>query len=85
MAAATDELTLGMRSNYAQSLYADPDATLDVLREAESTLEDTVRLARRVLGGEHPTTVGIEGELQAPRAALHAREAGKSVVFVKNS
>ena len=79
------EITLRMRSNYAQSLYADPDATLDDLREAVTTLEDTVRLARRVLGGEHPTTVGIEGELQAPRAALHAREAGKSVVFVKNS
>ena len=50
------------------------DLTLDVLREAESTLEDTVRLARRVLGGEHPTTVGIEGELQNARAALRARE-----------
>ena len=77
--------TLVNRCSYAESLFNDDDATLDDLREAVTTLEDTVRLARRVLGGEHPTTVGIEGELQAPRAALHAREAGKSVVFVKNS
>ena len=79
------EITLRMRGSYAAALYRDDNATLDDLREAVTTLEDTVRLARRVLGGEHPTTVGIEGELQAPRAALHAREAGKSVVFVKNS
>jgi len=80
----SNELTVGMRSNYAQSLYADPDATLDVLREAESTLEDTVRLARRVLGGEHPTTVGIEGELQNARAVLRAREApsGKYKIII---
>ena len=30
-------------------------ATLDDLREAVTTLEDTERIARRVLGGAHPT------------------------------
>ena len=49
-------------------------ATLDDLREAVTTLEDVKRIARRVMGGEHPTTTGIEEELQLARAALRARE-----------
>ena len=53
----------------------DEDATLDDLREAESTLKDAVRLARRVLGGENPFTRGIERSLQKAQAALRAREA----------
>jgi len=48
-----------MRTLYAQALYKDPDATLDDLREAVTTLEDLERIARRVLGGAHPDTVGI--------------------------
>ena len=39
-----------------------------------TTLEDTERIARRVLGGAHPTTTGIERDLRKSRAALHARE-----------
>ena len=42
----------------------DPDTTLDNLREAVSTLEDTERIARRVLGGAHPVTEGIERHLR---------------------
>jgi len=49
------------------------DATLDDLREAVTTLEETTRLARRVLGGAHPTTVWIEGALQGSRAKLLAQ------------
>ena len=56
------------------ALYKDTDATLDDLREAVTTLEDVERTARRVLGGAHPTTAWIEGELQKARAALGARE-----------
>ena len=63
-----------MRTIYARSLYSDDDATLDDLREAVTTLEDTERIARRVLGGAHPLTEGIEYELQDARAALRARE-----------
>ena len=48
-------------------------ATLDDLREAVTTLEDTGRIARRVLGGSHPTTRAIEGALRDARAALQAR------------
>ena len=75
------ELTLQMRWNYAVALYKDASATLDDVREAVTTLEDTARIARRVLGGSHPTTGAIEHELRNARAALRAREAGKSVVF----
>ena len=67
-------LTLQVSWNYAQSLYEDSAATLDDLREAVTTLEETERTARRVLGGAHPTTVGIERALREARAALGARD-----------
>ena len=70
--------TLMMRWNYARALGADPDVTLDDLREAVTALEDLERIARRVLGGSHPTTVGIEDDLQKGRAVLHARETPSS-------
>ena len=52
----------------------DPGATLDDLREAVATMEDVERIARRVLGGAHPTTKGIEKDLKNWRVALAARE-----------
>ena len=61
-----------MRCNYAQSLYGDPDATLDELREAVTTLEDTDQTARRVLGDAHPITVDRAGEFQDARDALYS-------------
>jgi len=67
-------LTLTMRWNYALALYEDPDATLDDLREAVTTLEETERTARRVLGGANPTTRSVETDLRNARAALRARE-----------
>ncbi|CAH0375906.1 unnamed protein product [Pelagomonas calceolata] len=66
--------TIYMRRNYAMALYRDPAASLDDLREAVTTLEDTVRTARRVLGGAHPLVVGIEQHLRISRAVLRARE-----------
>ena len=57
-----------------QVLYEDPAATLDDLREAVETLEETDRTARRVLGGTHPTTGGVARHLRSARAALAARE-----------
>ena len=56
--------------SYAEALYKDPAARLDDLREAVTTLEDTARIARRVLGGAHPMTVGIGEALRAARATL---------------
>jgi len=67
-------LTLRMKWTYAQSLYMDASASLDDVREAVTTLEDTARTARRVLGGAHPLTEGIEDDLRAARAVLRARE-----------
>ena len=66
---------LMMRWAYAEALYENPGATLDDLREAVTSLEELERTARRVMGGAHPLTVGIEGYLRDARAALRAREA----------
>jgi hypothetical protein len=68
------DLTLSMSAVYAMALYKDGGATLADLREAVTTLEDATRIARRVLGAEHPTTKGIEYTLREARAALRARE-----------
>jgi hypothetical protein len=68
------DLTLRTRGCYARSLYKDGGATLHDLREAVTTLEDAARIARRVMGGSHPTTTEIERELSKSRAALRARE-----------
>ena len=60
------------------ALCEDAGATLADLREAVTTLEDTERIARRVLGGAHPTTESIEDDLQGARAALGARETAET-------
>ena len=70
----SDRLMLKMRLNYATTLWMDAGATLDDLREAVSTLEETERTAWRVFGGDHPLTKGIELSLRNARAALAARE-----------
>ena len=67
-------LTLAMRRNYASALCEDTGATLDDLREAVTVLEETDRIARRVLGGAHPRVMGIEQYLRDVRAVLRARE-----------
>ena len=65
-----------MRGNYVRMLHSDPGSTVNDLLEAVETGEETVRIARRVLGGAHPITTGTEGELRRARAALRARETG---------
>ena len=61
---------------YGLALCMDAGATLEDLRESVTTLEQTARIARRVLGGAHPVTRGIEVDLRNARAALRARESG---------
>ena len=68
-------IMLWLRRNYAITLCRVDGATLDDVREAVNTLEETERTARRVLGSAHPDVVGIEDELRDARAALRAREA----------
>jgi len=66
--------TLRMRTNYGRALCSDDDATLDDLRKAVTTIEDTERTAQRVLGGAHPMTGWIGESLRCARDALRARE-----------
>ena len=78
------DVTFRMRWAYAGALYMDEAATLDDLREAVTTLEETARTARRVYGGAHPLTGEIEGHLRQARAALseysaRARRVGEAL------
>jgi hypothetical protein len=68
------DVTLKMRKIYGLALHRDPNATLDDTREAVNELEETERIARRVLGDAHPFTVDIEAVLRNAREALAARE-----------
>ena len=74
-----DRLTLQMRWNYAMALYRDNGATLDDLREAVTTLEETARLWTRVFGTAHPETPKVQGALDFAREKLaDARAAAAS-------
>ena len=68
------DLALQTRRNYARSLFRDPSATLDDLREAVETVGDIERTARRVFGDSHPTTNSIRRDLQLARKKLSAPE-----------
>ena len=62
------------RGPNAVSAHEDPTTTLDDLREAVTSLVETERTTRRVLGGAHPLTSAIEDNLQHARATLFVRE-----------
>ena len=66
--------TIQMRTQYARAIYYDACTSLDDLREAVTTLDETVRISRRVLGGAHSTTEWVEGTLRTARAVIRARE-----------
>ena len=63
-----------MRMVYANAISCDDGTTLDDLREAVTTLEETERSARRVFGGAHPITAGMGKALRKARAELRDRE-----------
>ena len=58
------ETMLNMRWLYAAALSKSTGATLNDIREAATTLEETERTARRVLGSAHPLTKIIERNLR---------------------
>ena len=68
------DTTLRMRLVYGKALCCDDGATLDDVREGVATLDDTERIARRVLGSAHPLAIDIEKALRHARAVLRARE-----------
>ena len=68
------EIAIKMLWIHSGVLYMDNRATLDDLRGAVTTLEETGRTVRRVFGGTHPLAKGCEFHLRRLRAALRARE-----------
>ena len=76
----SNELALKMRWTYAETLCLG-DVTLDDFRKGVTTLEETERTARRVLGGAHPVTEGLEIDLRSVREVLHRRENGEHVIY----
>ena len=62
-----------MRSVYAVTVCDDDSATLDELRETVTSLVETERTARRVLGAAHPVADEIRRDLERARATLSAR------------
>ena len=69
-----DHRTLTMKKKFAQTLYEDERATLGDLREAVTTLVETARIARRVLGGAHPVVEDTDRSLRKAQALLRIRE-----------
>ena len=65
------QLTIKMRWLHAATLCENEDATLDNLREAVTTLEETLQTARRVLGDGHPMRERIVCCLQTALSHLH--------------
>ena len=74
------ELALKYRWTYAETLCLG-DVTLDDFRKGVTTFEETERTARRVLGGAHPVTEGLEIDLRSVREVLHRRENGEHVIY----
>ena len=68
------EIAIKMLWIHSGVLYMDNRATLDDLRGAVTTLEETGRTVRRVFGGTHPLAKGCEFHLRRLQAALRARE-----------
>ena len=69
------DVTLKMRWSFAEVLCRADGATLGDTREAVAMLEDTNRIARRVLGGAHPITMGLERALRLAQAAHRSHSA----------
>ena len=63
-----------LKEAVAEAVEACAEDTLDDLREAVTSLEETERTARRVLGSAHPHAVRTKRALEESQAKLRARE-----------
>ena len=67
--------TIRLRWSYGLFLFRSPDATLDDIREAVATMEETYGTVRRVFGAEHSYTREMDPkDIRFARAELRARE-----------
>ena len=64
------DLTLTLRSNYAEAIYRDTSRSLSDLHEAVAILEDVVRTSRRVFGLQHPFFADYREDLEGARMRL---------------
>ena len=60
-------------TTYSSPSPTDANATLDDIRETVTSLVETERTARRVLGAAHPVAEEIRGDLERARELLSAR------------
>ena len=90
----SNEVTLNMRWNQAMALCEDDGATLDDLREAVTTLEESERTARRVFRGTrpeprwlgaHPFVEQVEYFLRESRGLLHKKRKTEATPSPRNS
>ena len=64
-----------LRWSYGLFLFRSPDATLDDIREAVATMEETYGTVRRVFGAEHSYTREMDPkDIRFAQAELRARE-----------
>ena len=66
------DITLRLRSNYAMAIYMDPYSSLQDLTNAVETMENVLRVRRRVFG-DCPRTTSDTWKTEAARAILAER------------
>ena len=64
------DLTLALRQNYAEALFAPENASQDDQREAVAVLADDAKARRRIFGTNHPTTIRALQTLERARMRL---------------
>ena len=64
---ADSDVSLKLNATLAQALYLDEKAPPEHLREAVEILEPAIRISQRILGGQHPLTKALQGDLAEAR------------------
>ena len=71
---ADHKTTLDFQWGYSRAFTLDKDVSAGQLAEVATTLEKTLKIAQRVLGGEHPRTGNIRYALEECKKLVTARE-----------